>query len=242
MGGLTFNNTEKIDFEKYSKIINEIKCEGFIEDDDFMCPFRLGNKNTFGDIDLIVYDTDKFVNFFDFSNKIKEVKIIPLFEERFNLYSKHILTSDNIQIDLLKSWNIESMEITRAFYSYSFANIFLKCLTNIVSRNLKLSYLGMFCSSNKYVIPNGVKYIQVDASTRLIIDCVYIFELLDLDYNKFLNGFADEEELLDYFSKSKYFNQIEFKFNSKFKHDYSRLKPFANLVDKGLIQVKNFIN
>jgi hypothetical protein len=241
MGGQTFGGTQKLDTVKYIQFFNSLKEFGLVEPSDFICPLRLGNKNTFGDIDLVVNDTDKIIDYLQQTNQIKEIKIIPLFEERFGLSSKHVLTTDNIQIDLLKSWNLESIEITRAYYSYSFANIFLKRLTDIVDRNLKFSYLGLFCSSNKFVIPNNVKYIQVDASTRMIIDCNYIFELLDLDYNLYTSGFADEKELLEYFSKSKYFNEIKFKFNSKFKHDYSRLKPFANLVDQGLIQVENFI-
>jgi len=127
------------------------------------------------------------------------------------------------------------------FFSYSFANIFLKLLATIVERNLKFSYLGLFCTSNKFVIPPGIKYYQIDNKTRLIVDCVYVFELLDLDYLVYTKGFVDEVELLKFFSKSKYFSQIKFKFNSKFKHNYSRLKPFANLVDNRLIQVENFI-
>lgn len=44
-----------------------------------------------------------------------------------------------------------------------------------------------------------------------------------------------------YLSASKYFSQVKFRFNSKFKYDYARLKPFANFIDLGLISVYGFI-
>lgn len=142
---------------------------------------------------------------------------------------------------MLKSWNQESMEITRAFFSYSFANIFLKRLMDLVDRNLKFSYLGVFCSSNKFDIPPNVKYIQIDNKTRLIIDCEYVFNLMDLNYSRFIEGFDDEIELLKYLQTSKYFTQVKFRLNSKLKHDYTRFKSFANLVDLALIHVENFV-
>jgi len=244
MGGATFDKTNILDQEEYNNLINFVKQSGLIENTDFIFPFRLGNKNTYGDIDFILSDTDKFIQLFEAnkSNKYKiiETKKIPLFEERFGLYSLHLLTTELYQIDLLKSWNSSTIEITRAYYSYSFTNIFLKRLIDIVDRNLRFSYLGVFCSSNKFIIPEN-KFIQIDNRTRLIIDCKYVFELVDLDYSRFILGFENEIELLKYFKTSKYYPQIKFKFNSKFKHDYSRLKPFANLVNSGLIIVENFI-
>lgn len=241
MGGQTFDETKRLQEDEYNIMINNINNLGMIENIDYMYPYRLDNKKTHGDIDIILYDDSKFINLFGDKNKIKEIKKISLFEERFDLYSKHILTENLVQIDLLKSYSIESIEITRAYYSYSFANIFLKRLTNIIDRNLKFSYLGVLCSSNKFVIPDKVKYYQIDNSTRLIIDCDFIFSLLDLDYNQYKYGFDSEFELLNYFSKSKYFSQIKFKNNSGFRHDYLRLQPFANLVNLKLIQVENFL-
>ena len=241
MGGQAFDQTKRLQQDEYDHKINNINNLGMIENVDYVYPFRLGNKTTHGDIDIILYDDEKFIDLFGKKNKIKEIKTIKLFEERFGLYSQHILTDDLVQIDLLKSYSQNSIEITRTYYSYSFANIFLKKLMNVFDRNLKFSYLGVLCSSNKFVIPKNIKYIQIDNNTRLIIDCDYVFTLLDLHYYRYKAGFTDEFELFDFFSKSKYFSQIKFKNNSGFKHDYSRLKPFANLVNKNLIQVENFV-
>jgi len=304
MGGKTFDKTIQLNEIEYNNLILYI--ENLKHNDNYnlkyLTPFRLGNKNTFGDVDIILSDTELFIDLFsNIPNEydIIETKTIPLlncdkyfknndldcdvlstkvnmshnniiickekqnqesfifnsnlnsiFLKRFDThtnkytftqYSKHILTKHFYQIDLLKSWNVESMEITRAYFSYSFANIFLKQMVDIVDRNLTLSHIGILCSSNKYVLDKDIKFIQLDNGTRLIIDCEFLFNLVDLDYNRYTKGFVDEIELLEYFSKSKYYPQIKFKSNSKFKHDYSRLKPFANLVNLGLIQVENFI-
>ena len=243
MGGLTFEKTVRLNKIEYDKLTNYIASILHEKNLNYLIPFRLANKDTYGDIDIILYDVDKFIDLFDKSSnneyKILKIKTIPLFEKRFNQFSKHILTSEFYQIDLLKSWNSESIEITRAYYSYSFANIFFKRIINIVDRNLSFSYLGVLCTSNKYIIPLDVKFKKIDNNTRLIIDCKYIFGLMDLDYDEFINGFENEIELLEYLKKSKFFLQVKFKLNSKFIHDYQRLKPFANLVDLGLITMDN---
>ena len=234
MGGSTFDKTNRLDQNKFDEISEFITvCNNYV------LPFRLQNKNSHGDFDIIVSDTDPFIELF--KNSTQEIKRILLFKEKFNdMYSDHILTTDLYQIDLLKCWSAESLEITRAYSSYSFANIFLKRMTDIVSMNLKFSFLGIICSSNKFVIPNDVKIIQIDSRTKLIIDCEYVFGLLDLDYSIFVTGFKNEIKLLEFFEKSKYYNQIKFRNCSKFRHDYNRLKPFKNLVDLGLIKVENF--
>lgn len=238
MGGGIFDSAIKFTIEEYNKLDELIK-ENFIENVDYLTPLRLDNKNSYGDYDLIVNDTEKFINFFSSINFIKEIEVISLFEKKYDLYSKHILNINNNQIDLLKSWNEESMEISRIFYSYCYANIYLRRFLTQVDSNLKLTFLGIMCSSNKYVIPEDVKNIKIDNNMKLIIDCKYLFDLIDLDYDRFIKGFKDEYELLDYFKESKYYNNIKFKNNSKFKHDYKRLEPFRNIVDKGLVVFEN---
>ena len=67
---------------------------------------------------------DKFIDLFDdkTSNeyKIVEIKTIPLFEEKFGLYSKHILTSktlwSSIPILLLKLVNFYSKIVLLYIY------------------------------------------------------------------------------------------------------------------------------
>lgn len=75
-----------------------------IENIDYMYPYRLGNKKLYGDsdddgygdsdgdINIILYNDNKFIKLFEEKNKIRELKKISLFEKRFGLYSMHILT------------------------------------------------------------------------------------------------------------------------------------------------------
>lgn len=233
MGGLTFENTRRISVDEYENKIEEFKKSGV----DFILPFRLKNKVTHGDIDLIVFENDgkKEDNQDEKINNIKERKTINLMEDRFNLYSKHLLTNDNVQIDFLYAWNKSGIEFTRAFYSYSFFNIFLKRFGKILGRNIKINYLGMLVSDLTYKI--DTEFIKVDSNVRLITDVIYIFNLIDLDYERFTLGFQDEFELLEYLGTSKYFSEISFINNSKFKHDCKRLEPFRNLANSGKLNI-----
>ena len=83
MGGQTFDQTNKLNHDDYEKINNYVKLICETENIDYMLPFRLGNKITHGDFDIIISDTDKFINSWKLINdcQIKEIKIIPLFEE-----------------------------------------------------------------------------------------------------------------------------------------------------------------
>ena len=47
-------------------------------------PYRLKNKSTHNDIDIIISDTDTFIEKYKLIDEIKDIKIIPLFEERFS--------------------------------------------------------------------------------------------------------------------------------------------------------------
>lgn len=229
MGGNTFDQTKSLNKEEYELFIKTLNfC--------FLIPYRLKNKNNYSDIDLIVSETEEITNDINSIINIKDSKIIEL-DKDLNMYSKHLLTEDNIQIDLLRSYNDESMEITRVFFSYGFANIFLKKFISLVHRNMKLSYLGVMLNNNKFKLPNDVKFIQLSSSLRLIIDPVYIFNLIDLDYDRYLLGFNDEFELLEYFKTSKLYELITFNRASKFNHDYKRIESFRNLVDNNLINI-----
>lgn len=248
MGGNVFEETRRLDDNDYNNITNLILNSDLQEGIDYLFLFRLSNKfsnkfgsNSYGDYDLIVSDTKKLVKLFNDNDLVLETKIIDLYKDRIDVYSEHILTKNLHQIDLLKSWVPESIEITRIFYSYSFANIFINRLILIASKHLKhdfkFSALGIFCYSRKFVIPEGVKYVNIDEKLRLIIDCNFLFNMLDLNYDTFKIGFKNEIKLLEFFEKSKYYKEIKFKNNSKFRRDCSRLKPFKNLFDLGLIKI-----
>lgn len=238
MGGETFDNTNFLTLDEYTELLELLKTNISV---NYLLPFRLKNKDNYSDVDFIVFEEDELINQIKNVVNITDTKIIPLFNKTFNLYSKHLLINlnnfnkSNIQIDLLKPWNENGLKFTQAYFSYSFANIFFSKIIDIVDRNLTLSYLGVICSSNKIVIPDYVIFVQANENTRIILDTEYIFYLMDLNYNVFIDGFENEFELLEYFKTSKYYLQIKFSNNSKFRHNVKRLEPFKNLHDNKLL-------
>lgn len=68
----------------------------------FLLPYRLANKNNFSDIDLIVSETEDITDEISEILPVTETKIIPL-DKDLEMYSKHLLTNEKIQIDLLRS-------------------------------------------------------------------------------------------------------------------------------------------
>lgn len=240
MGGETFTSTTKLTKTQYDEWLEKFMLNDKLKINiDYMLPYRLGNKTSYSDIDIILFDENKIIEEISKTNKIKETKTIKLFDNRFECHSVHLLTEENIQIDLLKSWssNIESMNFTRIYYSYSCANIFFKKLVSVANINYWLSHLGLMCYNNKQEITDDLNIIQIDSTTRLLINVDMLFEMIDLDKKRFTEGFVDEYELLDYFKTSKYYNKISFIQNSKFRHNCKRLPSFNNLFINGLLNV-----
>ena len=103
-----------------------------------------------------------------------------------------------------------------------------------VQEDFKISYLGLFCYNNSLDLPTDCTY-TIDETTRLITDLQFLFSLIDLDLTSYVNGFKDEFELLDYFKTSKFYSQISFKVDNRFKHDIKRIAGFANLYHSNLL-------
>jgi len=232
MGGQTFANTtlQAIPLE----IVHEIR-EMF---HDVTVPLRLGNKTEYHDIDFITCNEHEIIKVFHDKNiKIVDMKDIPL-KESFQTYSYHLLIEYEktlLQIDILRPFNARSTAITQAFFSYGFANVFFKKLVPIANKDFKLSYLGLLCHNNSLDIDTGEVY-RLDPNTRLVTDVYFLFAMMDLDYDRFLRGFKDEYELLDFLKSSKYFSQIKLNVNaSKFRHDLKRLPGLAKLHSEGLL-------
>ena len=240
MGGEVFDDTivlTKDDYDKWiADFLSKIK---LIYGKDYMLPYRLQNKVKYSDIDFIVHDCNKMIDEIKDIDKPKLIKKIKLYDEKFDSYSMHVLTNDNIQIDILKAWTEKSIEMTQIYYSYSCANIFFKKLVTCVSDTFKLSYMGLFCCNNKYIIPDDIESTKIDKNIRLITDPMFFFNFIDLNYEEYKKGFNDEYDMLKYFEKSKYYNKIKFIVNSKFKHDCKRLETFNNLYINNLLKIDN---
>jgi hypothetical protein len=238
MGGEVFDDTKIMTKDEYDQwMVKFLAKIGLVECIDFVFPYRLKNKMTYSDVDFIAYDCDKFVDTVTTNDPPKSIKKILLSDEKIDSYSMHMLTNENIQIDVLKSWSDKSIEMTRIFYSYSCANIFFKKLLLALEGCFRLSHMGLLCADNTYTFPDDVHCEKIGPTTRLITDHKFFFGLLDLSYERFIGGFNDEYELLDYFKTSKYFDKIKFIVNSKFRHDCKRLAPFNNLYVKSLLNI-----
>jgi hypothetical protein len=234
MGGQTFEGVDCVVMtkEEHDAKIQAYNLGGCIQ------PFRLKNKDRYHDIDLIETDLEK-IKFMVNADRIAQEKTIPLFEERFHTETHHLLTTDNIQIDVLKPFDTSSYECTQAFFSYSIVNVWMKKLVALARpKDYKLSYLGILCYNNSLTIPSEVSIHRLDQNTRLIKDVKHIFETMNLDYSRFIMGFDDELELYEYLKTSKYFDQVVFKMNSKFRHDLKRLPPLQRLYDMGLVNIR----
>lgn len=239
MGGKVFENTHSMSIDEYNGIINLIK-ERFKEGVDFLLPFRLKTKTYYNDVDLIIHDSQKFID--GLSDITSDIVRIDLCKGEF--FSYHILTTNNIQIDLLVALNAEGMELFRAYHSYSCSGVFFKRLVsgdneinnkkNSSTYPFKLGYNGIIVTNRK---------IHLDTKTYktnehiLILDINFLFEIMNLNYDRFIEGFNDEFELLEYLKTSKHWYRVYFINNSSYRRDYQRLSTFKNLCDSGFLNI-----
>lgn len=237
MGGQVFENlTRSMTTEEYNEKINMIR-DRFEEGTDFLLPYRLSTKEIYNDIDLFVWDVDKFIN--GLSDITADIVKIDLCSGEFSSY--HILTKDGIQIDLLIAFDYEGMEIIRCYHSYSCAGVFFKKMISCNNNSYKFVYNGIQIINNntaKEVAKTDVCiYKKIGNNNIFILDVHFIFNLMDLDYKRFTEGFKDEFEFLDYLKTSKKWCKVNFVNNSSYRRDYKRLLPFRSLCDAGLVVV-----
>jgi len=245
MGGKTFiEQTRSLTLKEHDVIIETI-----FGDKQPCVPFRLKNKTNFNDIDIVEFEEDKLIELIRQAGvEIKTIKKIESCKgTKYENYSLNLLSTDNIQFDIIRPFNNSpsAKEFTRAFFSFGFANIFLRQLTTVVSsvskahemkaqEDFKISYLGLFCYNNSLKLPSDCTY-TIDETTRLITDLQFLFSLIDLNLSRYVKGFKDEFELLDYFKTSKFYPQVSFKVDNRFKHDIKRIAGFANLYHSNLL-------
>jgi hypothetical protein len=247
MGGNSFDNCRRLSSDEYRVWLEQFEIatrNRLTETSDYMIPYRLGNKSSYGDIDLVVFDVEALSQVIQDNYCVSDIRTVTL-DERYNLHSRHIYTEDRVQIDLLIAMCQESMAFTRAYYSYGCANIFFDKIITAVSSivaghhgTFQLTYIGLKCTSNTFEVPDSVPTLRMDATTRLIYDPYYIFQLMDLNYDRYIaNNFDDEFSLLDFFKESKYYVHVVFTSNSKFKRNCTRLESFRSLLEAGSLNM-----
>lgn len=237
MGGQVFENlTRSMTTEEYNEKINMIRSR-FEEGTDFLIPYRLSTKEIYNDIDLFVWDVDKFIK--GLSDITADIVKIDLCSGEFS--SHHILTKDGVQIDLLVAFNDEGMEIIRCYHSYSCAGVFFKKMISCNNNGYKFGYNGIQITNNntaKEAMKTDVSIYKIPSNKNVfILDVHFLFNLIDLDYKRFTEGFKDEFEFLEYLKTSKHWYKVKFVNNSSYRRDYTRLLPFRSLCDSGLVVV-----
>jgi len=215
MGGGSLKNTNciRLNKELYENIklniINKLSIYN-----NFEAIIEAPEKETFGDLDLIYIEKEGV--------DIKEI-VNNLFSpnEVFgndNLYSfsYKINDSDYFQIDLIKVSNIN---LAQFYYGYGgLGEIIGITLRN---NNLVFGYDGIW-----------VNY--VNKKLILLTDPEKICNFINLDYNKWKEGFKTKIDFYNWIIKCKYFNKDDFDintFNSIYLGKYKKRPYFKSFVD-----------
>jgi len=152
------------------------------------------NKESFGDIDILVFNTgfEKKQVFELLTRYFGDIEI----HHNHNVYS---FAFKELQVDLIFT-SENSWETSRAFFAYNdLGNLMGKIYHRV---GLKYGHTGLV-----YVFRNKDK---VYRKTVICRNPKKIFEWIDLDYTRFLKGFDNVEDIFDYVIGSKYFNAESF--------------------------------
>jgi len=195
MGGKLFPITRRYDKDEYEKIYPIImkKVEKILNTEVFHV-FTFRNKETFGDLDLLVLNNGNLGNV---QEKIKEA---------FN--TEHIHSNGNVisfvdkdfQVDLIltptKNW-----KTAKVFFPMDpTGNLMGKIAHKF---NLKYGFQGLVYPFRGFSGRN-TKDIVISKDNRKI------FDFLGFDYDRYLKGFDEVEEIFEYVINSQYFSYTNF--------------------------------
>lgn len=188
------------------------------------------NKETFGDMDILVLNNGLGIDIGNVpkdSNFSKEVeKLIETFEpneihKNGNVYS---FDYNRLQIDLILVEK-ENWECSNIFYKWGdLGNFMGKIINSYGNLNdgiiLKYGYDGI---KAHLIYENKRKEVFLSKDNRRG------FEFLDLDFEKYKQGFDTKEEVFDYITTSKFYSHKSFQWenlNSRNKQRNKRRKDF----------------
>lgn len=211
--GSLFNTKRLVrsQFEEYKKEVFSILEKNNIE---YFSPRYYDNKETFGDLDIIVkkpFGRNEIFEIFNFN------------KSQFNNNgSVNSICYKGFQIDFITA-SSDKFEITKFYYTWAEFSI----LVGILFKKFDITF-GMDGLSYKYEVNiNGV-YKKI-GDVYLSNNPQEIIEFLGLDYSVFVNGFKTSNELYAYVSSSKYFNPAYFKLNPEKK--YRRPEPIQGIIE-----------
>jgi len=203
MGGRAFLEqgveTRRVDRQEYFRIWEELKpvlSDAFGTWVDI--PFSLRNKETFGDIDIIVTTSQKIENWEEYL----QTTFGPT--TTFHNGNVHSFVYDNFQVDLVVAPR-EQWFASRSYYSWND----LGNLIGRIAHKMGLKYghdgLSMVYREDTHQIFEHNLLGGKDPA-----DYLSFFTLLGLDINVYANGFDKPEDLYEFIAQSKYFNPSMF--------------------------------
>lgn len=177
------------------------------------------NKDSFGDMDVLVYaenlnhNTEELLNI-NFNN--------PEIFHNSNVWS---FNYNELQVDLIFT-SPSNWETAISFYSYGDLSNFIGKLFNNYGKmrkyRLRYGYDGLKVS----LFENDCKF----GSVYLSKDTKRCLEFMGLSYQKFLDGFDDINDVFEYIQTSKYFEGSSFLFENLNHENKNRNKRRPNYI------------
>lgn len=197
MGGNLLTKGKRTPREKYLKIEKEIRKYLDIEigSENYRIPRYYKTKETFGDMDIIInskfFDLPKFRQI-SFKDKYLNQFGITEHKSVGNVFSS---VYEGLQIDFF-SEDISKLQSVTNYMDFGIGNFIGK-----ISRKLNLKY-GMY--GLEYVFWGDNNHFKQELT--ISTDTEKIFNLLDLDYNKWKIGFTDKIDAYNWIISSKFFS------------------------------------
>lgn len=215
MGGNALKNVNciRVNINLYNTIKNIIISKLSFYN-NFISIIEMPKKETFGDLDLMYKYKDN-LNIRNIVNELfSPIEIVS--NGDVLSFSYKINEIDYFQIDLIKVMNIDMAQF---YYGYSDCGLIIG--TMLKKNNLIFGQNGLWINYENY------KIILSDNPQEI---CNFV----QLDYNKWKNGFENKKELFNWIINCKYFNKDYFnpeKFNHQYKKNYEKRIYFHQFVD-----------
>jgi len=197
MGGKLFS-TKRLPKDEYESLRNEVSWILNKHNLKHKVPESFHNKEDFGDLDIILE--------FPIISNDKLVKMFGIDVEDININSTVVsFKYKDFQVDLCH-FPLEDFESAYNYYSHS------DC-SNIIGQ-LSRYATGYRFTHRGLTYPVKVKPEDMLGEIVVSKDMKMILEFLDLDFNQWIKGFDDAEQMFEWITKSKYFNPNCFKFEN----------------------------
>jgi hypothetical protein len=186
--GLTSRRVSSAEYVDIANIVID-KLKNLLQQIHIVEFFR--NKESHGDIDILVVLNENL------TNDVFIEKVCDLFNTDKYYYNDKCLSFhyDSVQIDIIICYK-EYFNITKYFYSYNDLSTLMGRLCKNISKHLKYGAKGLVVEFN---------YKNNKSDFTVSTDIKKILEFLDLDYETYIKGFDNLDEIFNYIVKSKYF-------------------------------------